>query len=553
MAQTFAVGQAPWETQAASSGTFAVGKAPWETPQASTSPPAPIADGIPGASVGSTPSGTIDPTFPASPTDNPFVGSLKLLGNMPSSALNFARNTFNFLNPINTIKTAQDIGTSAGQGLNDGMSPADLALGTVKELPHAAYQTLVPQFIQHIVGGNYQDAADLLRNDPVGQLAPLIMIGRQAAEATGKGAAFDKAMSAAVSPITKLPAKAIELTGNLGSQALGSATGAGASSIREAFNGSQAFTDAMRGNIDPEEVVQTAQDAVANIAEARRTTYQADLATLGENTKALDISPVINTLHTQLGKFGVTVGSDGALDFSRSSIANNGSARADIQGVYDNIKDWGSKPGDRTPLGMDILKKQLSDFYSQSGSARAFVQAVKGNVSSILKDQVPGYADMTAKYARASQLLDDIKSATGAGGNAKVDTVFTKLSTAMKADKELRLEVMNEMQSQGAQPDLMAKIAGVNMQRLFPKGLSGKLDIGAGLAVLTHFVSPEFALALLTTSPRIVGEFVRALGLSAEKTAAIMSVVNKIGGKLPTAALGSVPQSNQPQTPPQGQ
>jgi|ERR1035437_6018006 hypothetical protein len=160
--------------------------------------------------------------------------------------------------------------------------------------------------------------------------------------------------------------------------------------------------------------------------------------------------------------------SEPGLDFSRSSIANNGSARADIQGVYDTVKDWGTQKGDRTPVGLDTLKKQLGDFYSPSGSARAFVQTIKSKVMNILNDQVPGYQDMTQKYSQATQLLDDIKSATGVGGKAKVDTVFTKLTTAMKGDKELRLEIMNEMQSKGAQPDLMSKIAGINMQSLIP-------------------------------------------------------------------------------------
>jgi hypothetical protein len=166
----------------------------------------------------------------------------------------------------------------------------------------------------------------------------------------------------------------------------------------------------------------------------------------------------------------------------------------------------------------------------------------------VLQDQVPGYSDMTQGYAKASQLLDDIKSATGVGGNAKVDTVFTKLTTAMKADKELRLEVMNEMQAQGAQPNLMAKIAGTNMQSLIPKGMVGKgLDIGAAFAVLGHFFNPTYIPMLLATSPRVVGEFVRATGIGTDHASAIMKAVNSVGGKIPTGAATAVPQSNQSQ------
>src|SRR5437773_10529017 len=92
---------------------------------------------------------------------------------------------------------------------------------------------------------------------------------------------------------------------------------------------------------------------------------------------------------------------------------------------------------------------------------------------------------MTQKYQSASSLLDDIKSATALGGKAKVDTVFTKLTTAMKGDKELRLEILNTMSDLGKQPDLLDKIAGVNMQSLIPKGLVGRgIDVATAYQVL---------------------------------------------------------------------
>src|SRR4029077_17695994 len=423
------------------------------------------------------------------------------------------------------------IGTSAGEALNEGDNPAALVKNTVLGLPEAAYQTLVPQFIQHIISGNFQQAASAIENDPVGQIAPLVLLGRQAADAAGVGDQFDSAVSTAAKPVTSTAGAATSKVsggiGNLAAQLAGMATGAGASSVKEAFNGTQAFVDAMRGKIDPESVVQTAQDAVQNIADNRRQQYLTQLGQLGQNTQSLDISPVLNAVQTQLQNFGVKVNDDGSLDFSRSSVANNGSARADIQGVYETLKSWGSQPGDRTAVGLDTLKKQLGDFYSQSGSARAFVQAVKTRVSGILNTQVPGYQDMTQGYQKATGLLDDIRSATGAGGNSKVDTVFTKLTTAMKGDKDLRLQVLQQMQAQGAQPDLMGQIAGINMKSYVPRGLVGKgTDIGAAFAIIGHFFQPQYIPMLLATSPRVVGEFVRTLGMTSAKTSAVMNAIN---------------------------
>ena len=141
-------------------------------------------------------------------------------------------------------------------------------------------------------------------------------------------------------------AKTADTTGSVAAQGFGATTGAGAASVKSAFNGSQAFLDAMRGKVTPEQVVQTAQDAVQNIAESRRQAYLGDLAKLGENTKSIDITPITQTLQEKLQAFGIKAGPKGTLDFSRSSIANNGTARADVQGVYNTLKTWGTQPGD---------------------------------------------------------------------------------------------------------------------------------------------------------------------------------------------------------------
>lgn len=432
---------------------------------------------------------------------------------------------------------------------------AQLGAGAVE----AATSPLAPLFSP--LGKLIGYVSDKISNSPTVQKfanSPAGEVTSRAAQdvenlSTIAGAATGSEGSAPVeSALDTATSKVADTGGNLAAQGLGMTTGVGASSIKEAFNGSQAFTDAMRGKIDPESVVQTAQNAVQNIADNRRQTYISQLGEIGKNTKSLDISPVQNALHTQLVNFGVKVNDDGSLDFGRSSIANNGTARADIQGVYDTLKTWGTKPGDRTAVGLDTLKKQLSDFYSPSGSARALVQSVKGKVSNILNTQVPGYQDMTAGYAKATNLLDDIKSATGVGGKAKVDTIFTKMTTALKGDKELRLEVMKQMQADGAQPDLMSQIAGTNMQSFVPKGLVGRgTDVYAAFALLGHFFQPQYIPMLLSTSPRVVGEFVRTLGMSKNAVSAIVGAVNKGAAKAATGSLGAAPQASLSQAPKQ--
>src|SRR5205085_9448930 len=159
------------------------------------------------------------------------------------------------------------------------------------------------------------------------------------------------------------------------------------------------------------------------------------------------------------------------------------------------------------------------------------------------------YNDMTKGYQQASALIDDIKSATGLGGKAKIDTVFSKLTTAMKGDKELRLEILNTMSKLGEQPDLLDKIAGVNMSPLVPRGLVGKgIDVGTAWAVLQGAFSAKFLPMLLATSPRVVGEFVNGLGIGARKTQVIQDALRAVhASRLLPLAPAATAQLNQSQ------
>lgn len=494
-------------------------------------------------------------TFPVRDASSGIVGtSLKAVGNIPGSTVNFVKGVVDLYNPVSTLKKFGDYFNGFDEYTKElGGDSSKAAFNVVKEFPTSAYKLLVPQFLQHAFSGEGQKAAETVINDPVGQILPLLMVARGAAQSAGKVAEFDNAISTIAKPVTYAGSKLAEGAGELASQAFGATTGTGASTIKVAAEGTPEFTSAMRGNTSAEDVVRSAENVVQNIKTNRASAYQADLKAIGEDTASHDISPVQAELQTQLGNFGVKVTDEGGLDFSRSSIANNGAARGDIQGIYKTLKEWGAQSGDRTGIGLDTLKRQLGDFYSDSGQARAFVQAIKGKVTDILNKEVPGYKDMTSKYATASDLLDDIKSATGAGSKAKADTIFTKLTTAMKGDKEFRLAVLKEMENAG-EPALMDKIAGVNMRSFVPKGLVGRgIDVITAYQILQGAFSAKFLPMLLATSPRIVGEFVRALGYSATKSAQILKAVNNLAPYAPSLSAPATVESNQQLLQQQGQ
>ena len=208
-------------------------------------------------------------TFPTTGKEGILGGVGATLGNMPSSAWNFGKSLIQFFNPVNTVKTAQNIGESIYGAEQEGVKATDV----LKQIPEEAYKAIVPQFLQHLFTGDTEKARATIQNDPVGQIAPILLMAKGAAEKAGIGAEFDSAVSKIASPVTKTASKAGSGVGNFGAQVLGAGTGAGASTIKTALGGSKAFTEAMRGNINPDEVVKNVENAVSAVKDSRNTAY----------------------------------------------------------------------------------------------------------------------------------------------------------------------------------------------------------------------------------------------------------------------------------------
>lgn len=479
-----------------------------------------------------------NPSFPAKTGEGPVDAGMKAAGNIPSSAINFAKNLYEAIrHPVLTGEGVVSAVKGSGEALGrEILSHTELA-DRVKKIDPSIDEQTFDAIVDHLKTryGSLDNAQRTATNDPFGFGADVMgILAGGGALAKTAGLTKGNLVKDVIPTVTKPVTKAATAVGTGLKQVIGASTGAGSSSVDAALRGTEAFKKAMRGQTTPEDIVHSAEDVVQNIKTGRAAEYQDSLREIGNNTNEFDISPVQQELETQLGKFGVSVDEDGKLDFSRSAIGNNGTARADVQEVYNTVKSWGEREGDKTPLGLDTLKRQLGDTYAPSSQARAFVQAVKSRVSGILAN-VPGYGDMTSKYQKASDLLDDIRSATSVGGTAKADTIFTKLTTAMRADKDFRLEMLGEMNK--VDPELMDKIGGANMSSIIPRGLVGRgADAGAAVNMLMGGFNPHMIPLMLATSPRLVGEFLSAVGYSMSKTKSILSALSKV-----KSAIGGAP------------
>lgn len=466
--------------------------------------------------------------FPADPQNETMTSApLKLLGNLPGSAWNFAKGAIDAINPLSVGKKVLDAAGAIKETVSN-LGAGETAKQFAKNLPGAAADVLIPQFFHHLSKGDTDSALKVLVEDPVGQLAPVLLAARGVAEKAGTGAQFDSAVESLTKPVKTAVTAPAKVAGRLATDALGITTGAGGESVRTAFEGGKEFTDAMRGNTSMEEVAQETKDAISTLADKRSQQYRARLTGIKSQTQSLDISPIHETFNRQLADFGVRIADDGSLDFSRSTLMNNKTAQTDVSTVYENLKNWGSQPGDRTPIGLDTLKRSLDDVYSDSSNARSLVQAVRRKTSEILKKEVPGYDEMTKGYEQYSNLLKEMKRSLGQGDRVGIETSMRKLMQAMKQNNEVRLELLKQLEGETG-VNIRDQIAGAQLSEKMPRGYIGKgIDLYVVSRLFQGLVNPTVIAEALAASPRFVGEFMNALGGVTRATGRVLKPLNKV-------------------------
>lgn len=299
----------------------------------------------------------------------------------------------------------------------------------------------------------------------------------------------------------------------LAKEVLGTTTGAGPGMVEEAMKGGKAFTSAMRGKTTGSEVVDNAMGALQTLRNTRANQYTSSLAKITQEQGPISLQPVEKTIGRLMKQYNIKVLPEGGIDSSRIAMGKKG--REDIAEVLDLVTSWGSKEGDNTAAGLDVLKRQLDDFYSDSSQARGFVQSLKSSIRKTVTDAVPEYGEMTKAYSAATDLIKDVESnlmmrKQGMSGRITPDQTLRRLTSAMRENFEMRKELVKMLGEKSGQ-DLAGEVGGYAASQAMPRGLAGKLAGGAGAGLMAT-VSPKFWPLLAASSPRAVGEFLKVYG-----------------------------------------
>lgn len=414
---------------------------------------------------------------------------------------------------LNPPPISEDIAQAVGPTLRFGGAAAGTALGTLAAGPAGA---VAGGTLGYGIGRQAENLYEQSRGQRVPGTIPEEMKG-VAAEDLPAGAQ----MALAGEIGGPLLQKGLGTAGKIIRPAMGKLSGVGESAIETALKGGTNFVRAMRGKISGEEVVGTAQEALQSLRAQRASAYQAELAKISRVNQDLDMGPINSKLRDLMKQFNIKVTPEGTLDTSRIAMGKKG--RQDVENIVETVWEWGSKPGDKTAVGLDTLKRQLDDFYSESSQARSFVANLRKQVKKTITDNVPEYAEMTKGYAEATQLIKDIESGLmmrkqGMTGRITADQTLRRLVSAMRDNFPLRRDLVNQLGA-GSGEDIAGLVAGHSMSAILPRGMAGTFMIPE--AMLAQFVNPKLWPILVASSPRLQGEFLNLVGKGIQETSGV--------------------------------
>lgn len=482
-------------------------------------------------------------TFPATGQESPFGIAAKTIGNIPSSAVGFVKSAFDFLNPLNTVKTAQNIGTTIGGAMNEGQDIGKLLKDTVVGLPEAAYKTVAPQFIQHIVSGDFNKAAATLENDPVGQIAPLLLVARQAAVKAGVGDQFDAGISKIASPVT-VPAEA---AGNYAKNVAGGVTkfvgsqltGLSPKTIEQVVQNPQEFSHQAQSTIARPALAQDIATAISERQSALSDTG-AQYSGIRTATEPIQVPPdyLDNLIKERTGLNVV----DGKLQTSGSASIRLPSDVSALQNKIYNVWQPEFAKGYLTPDQFLNFRNDLSKMvYNDSGIGKStdlanLSSTMRGQVNADLRSQVAGLNELDSKFApQITELKQLSQGLVDKQGNL-TDAAINKIANATGKGKDPLLTRLEEL-SPGITDKIkiLKAVEDIQNSRENKPGTYTRAAVGLG-GIATG--NPFLVVSAILSLPEIAVPLMRGLGYSSElisstlKTLGISKVPNIVNNSL---------------------
>lgn len=357
------------------------------------------------------------------------------------------------------------------------------------------------------------------------------------------------AMGAAGGAVLPALGAGLRLGGSIGKNILGATTGAGASSIENAYKaglagGDQgaAFRSAISNPSSWGNVVQDAKGAISNLKARRSAAYNSGMVDISKDASILDFKPVDDAMAK-----AVTVKNFNGKDLDPDTAAVR-------QKVTNAIDDWRtSDPATfHTPAGFDALKQMLGNFKDaeQYGSpAWKVANDAYSAVRNTIADQAPTYDKVMGDYSTASDQLKELEKELSLGPKGNPNTALRKLQSVMRDNVNTswgkRAQLTDTLADNGA-TNLMPSLAGQALSSPLPRGLArwGDATTGTAIALATHGLA---APLLLAASPKVVGNAAYGLGAASRGATNLTNKIPMQVPKLPQSSISSLLGTMAPQ------
>lgn len=423
---------------------------------------------------------------------------------------------------------------------------------TLKNIPKADLESLggMPKFLEqqkiNIVDGlkfegqpeaaKAIEALDLTKFSSFGSFERAVLsetrpLIRQAGVAAG----------APVAVAAKAAGKAGKMAGFGVSEVQGALTGTSGETVRQAFSAAknggkelEEFTANLRKAETPEKLVGELRDGITRVETTRSGNFSKAIESVGKET--VDTSKVVPQVKDILGKIGVQVDEKGSLDFSTSKFRTVPEAQKKLQNMYNEVSRLGDS---HTIQDVDTSRQALRALLltGDDASANTANLAINTAINSVKAAGATNkvYSKALQSFSQDSEFLDELTRSLSSTDRATIDNTYRKLVTVLKTNNEQRMSLLKDL-DEATGGYLLSSVAGQQLSEELPRGLFRQIAAGiAGSGVVFGTVSPAIISALVFASPRVTGEVVRALGITARKADELIAAFDKVRGMLKIA------------------
>jgi hypothetical protein len=428
------------------------------------------------------------------------------VSNIPSSAGQLVSDiTMPIRHPIQTAQSLASLGRGIYQLTTEGEQPDEATAKAVGKFFADRY-------------GSFEGFKKSFAEDPLGIVSDISVVftggaglAAKVPGVAGRTTATISAVGNIIDPV-QATGKVISATtkgvGSVVKPFLGATTGTGGDAIGiaiESGKGSKEtqklFTDNLRGNVLPEEIVPKALQAMKDLSDTRTGNYKTNKAEL-----KLESSPVsFQKTLDKINDFELSKQFEGMSELSAK-------AQKKLLDIKKIVKEWEGNPALHNAKGMDILKRRIDAEYPTGlavGDSGMVVSEIRNSIKAQILDEVPEYGKVMKDYEVAMKLEKQYMTELSLGKKANAGTTLRKLQSALRNNVNTnygnRLEMLKNLD-----PNLVTEIAGQSLSNVAPRGLQGASMATVGVVGLG--ANPSALAGLPLTSPRLVGETAFKIG-----------------------------------------